>query len=91
MGKHKHDREYSKEELKQAKVIADRLEEYVNTGDMLIIPTGENVSTIEESEKIVRKAIKNLREGKLHKVFSDDEDDAISISDLKYDEEIDDY
>ena len=58
---------------------------------MLIIPTGELVSTMEESEKIVRKAIKNLREGKLHKVFSDDDDDVVSISDLRYDEEMDDY
>ena len=79
MGKHK----YSKRELEDAKKLADKLEEYINTVQSLIIPVGASVEKMENAEKVVRKAIKNLRDGKLHKVYADPDDDSDSYNDLE--------
>ena len=65
MGKHKtgiYDQERNNR-------IADNLESYIDAIENLLIVEGKNVERIKKSEKIVRKAIKDLRNGKPEKVF----------------------
>lgn len=68
MGKHKtgiYDQERNNR-------IADNLESYIDAIENLLIVEGKNVERIKKSEKIVRKAIKDLRNGKPEKVFDID-------------------
>ena len=49
--------------------IADHLEAYVDAVENLFILEGKKESDVKEAIKIVKKACKNLREGKPEKVF----------------------
>lgn len=62
----------SEEKCKQ---IADSLEEYVDAIDSLFILVGKNKDEVKAAIKIIKKAIKNLRNGHPEKVFSDDIED----------------
>ena len=57
---------------KRNEQIADHLEAYVDDVLSLFILEGKSEKDIEDAAKIVRKAIKNLREGKPEKVFDED-------------------
>jgi len=50
--------------------IADHLEAYVDTVLSLFIIEGKKVKEVDEAIEVVRKAIKNLRNGKPEKVFN---------------------
>lgn len=52
--------------------IADHLEAYVDAVENLFILEGKKESEVEEAVKTVRKACKNLREGKPEKVFDEE-------------------
>ena len=52
--------------------IADQLEAYLDAVDNLIIIEGKDVDEIKKAKKKVKKAIKNLREGKPEKVFDEE-------------------
>lgn len=52
--------------------IADHLEAYVDAVENLFIIEGKKESDIKDAIKVVRKACKNLREGKPEKVFDED-------------------
>lgn len=52
--------------------IADHLEAYVEAVENLFILEGKKESDVNEAIKVVRKACKNLREGKPEKVFDED-------------------
>lgn len=70
MGKHSYDDlDYSKEECKK---IADQLEEYLDTVSTLVIINDKPKKKVKEARKVVKKAIKNLREGHPEKVFNYD-------------------
>jgi uncharacterized protein YheU (UPF0270 family) len=49
--------------------IADSLEEYINLFDQFIIRDGTDEKEYKKAMKIIRKAIKNLREGNGDEVF----------------------
>ena len=51
------------------KEIADHLEAYIDAVDSLFILEGKSEEEIKKARKIVKKAIKNLREGKPEKVY----------------------
>ena len=57
---------------KRNNIIADHLEAYVDSIDNLFILEGKEESDIKEAKKIIRKACKNLREGKPEKVFNEE-------------------
>lgn len=52
--------------------IADHLESYVDAVENLFILEGKKESEVKDAIKTVRKACKNLREGKPEKVFDED-------------------
>lgn len=52
--------------------IADHLEAYVDAVENLFILEGKKESDVKDAIKTVRKACKNLREGKPEKVFDED-------------------
>lgn len=52
--------------------LADHLEEYANTIDSLFILEGKSVEEVEDAFKIIRKACKDLRDGKPEKVFDEE-------------------
>ena len=52
--------------------IADQLESYIDAVDNLIIIEGKDVDDIKKAKKKIKKAIKNLREGKPEKVFDEE-------------------
>ncbi len=49
--------------------IADHLEAYVDAISSLFIVEGKKESEVKDAIKVVRKACKNLRDGKPEKVF----------------------
>ena len=51
---------------------ADQLDEYITTVSDLLIIEGRSEEEVRRSIKVVRKAIKNLRDGKYDKVFDVD-------------------
>ena len=65
---------YSQEVNEQ---IADAYESYCNVIDTFIIVEGRNKQSVEDSLKVIRKAIKNLREGKPEKVFDRERYEAV--------------
>ena len=69
MAKHYEDGMYDQERNNE---IADHLEAYLDAIDNLIIIEGKNIDEIKKAKKKVRKAIKNLREGKPEKVFDEE-------------------
>lgn len=52
--------------------VADSLERYVNLISSLIIVQGRSKELIDDSKDEIKKAIKNLREGKPEKVFDEE-------------------
>lgn len=52
----------------QCNDIADHLEAFIDNMNLFILE-GRRQKDIEHSEKVIRKTIKNLRKGKLDKVF----------------------
>ena len=52
--------------------IADHLDEYVDAVDNLIIIEGKDSDEIKKAKKKIRKAAKNLRDGKPEKVFDEE-------------------
>ena len=52
--------------------IADHLEAYIDAVQNLFILEGKKEEDVEEAIKVIKKAIKNLREGKPEKVFDED-------------------
>ena len=52
--------------------IADHLDAYVDAVDNLIIIEGKDSDEIKKAKKKIRKAAKNLRDGKPEKVFDEE-------------------
>lgn len=69
MGKHGDYMDYNKHECKK---IADQLEEYVDTISTLVIINDKPKKKVKKAIKVVREAIKNLREGRPDEVFNHD-------------------
>lgn len=61
--------------------IADHLDAYVDAVENLFILEGKKESDVKDAVKIIRKAAKNLREGKPEKVFDEER-----YNDLLYEE-----
>ena len=57
---------------KRNEMIADHLEMYLDDIQSLFILEGKSQEEVEKADKVVRKAIKNLREGKPEKVFNEE-------------------
>lgn len=70
MSKHYNDSDMYDQEKNDK--IADQLESYLDAIDNLIIIEGKNIDDIKKAKKKVKKAIKNLREGKPEKVFDEE-------------------
>lgn len=72
MGKHKDDYDeygYSKAICKQS---ADQLEEYIDAVETIIIINDKPKKKVKKAIKVVKKAIKDLREGRPEEVFNHD-------------------
>ena len=52
--------------------IADHLDAYIDAIDNLIIIEGKDTDEIKKAKKKIRKAAKNLRDGKPEKVFDEE-------------------
>ena len=70
MGKHYDDSGIYNQERNEE--IANHLEAYLVAVDNLIISEGKDVVEIKKAKKKIRKAIKNLRDGKPEKVFDEE-------------------
>ena len=69
MSKHKHSISKREEE------ISNQLEEFIKTVKDMIIFVDKPEEEIENAYKVVEKAIKDIRNGKGHKVFNYDNND----------------
>ena len=52
--------------------IAEHLEAYLDASENLFIFEGKKEADVKDAVKVIRKAIKNLKEGKPEKVFNEE-------------------
>ena len=66
---------------KRNEQIADHLENYINDIQSLFILEGKSEKDVNDAIKVVKKAIKNLRDGKPEKVFDEERYEEFSDTD----------
>lgn len=71
--KHHHDYDDNGYDHKKSLEIADQMENFLTDASMMLIFVGKKYSKVKEAKKVIKKMIKDLREGKEDKVFDEEE------------------
>ena len=71
--------------------LADNLENYVDTITSLFILDWMDVDKIKKAKKVVKKAVKNLRNGHPEKVFNEERFEDFIINGREFYEDDDDF